>query len=388
MGLPPVLAATLLTLAAGYLLKLPCVTGPWDGRQYTGLCYSDVMALAGSDGHVTAAEADKYPVGARYLMDLVAVPASSLASFFNWTAALWSVLALVTTWALWAMTGSGALFFAAAPTLAIYGFMNWDLPLVTLATLGTLAYLRGRNAAAGLFLGVGGAIKIPYPGILVVPFGAGRVAERRPDDARRILVAAAGAWVVLNFPVAVATPDRWLEAFRFNAARPADWDTVWFFLGRHLGFEWPPAVINGIAGVTFVAAFAAVWWVASRRRPGFPAWTLGLPLIACYFLTGKVFSPQWTTWLLPWFALTLPDLRLFVAFEVADVLVFVTRFLWFAELEGYGGLSIGVFEAALIARAAVLVLCVVAWIRRDPPPVAVGPGRRRSRLPLRRPEPA
>ena len=68
------------------------------------------------------------------------------------------------------------------------------------------------------------------------------------------------------------------------------------------------------------------------------AWLLGLvafvgrqPLILAYLvagflLTNKVYSPQYGLWLLPWFALVFPDLRIFLAFEATEVAVFITRF--------------------------------------------------------------
>ena len=62
--------------------------------------------------------------------------------------------------------------------------------------------------------------------------------------------------------------------------------------------------------------------------------------------------------------LVLPGARLFVAFEIADVLVFLTRFSWFSELSGYGGLPIGAFEIAVVIRAIILALCLATWLRR------------------------
>ena len=49
-------------------------------------------------------------------------------------------------------------------------------------------------------------------------------------------------------------------------------------------------------------------------------------LIVCFLLFNKVYSPQYSLWLLPWFALAVPSWWAFVAFELADVGVFVTRF--------------------------------------------------------------
>jgi len=49
---------------------------------------------------------------------------------------------------------------------------------------------------------------------------------------------------------------------------------------------------------------------------------------------------------------------------VADVAVFVTRFSYFGQLTGFGGMPFGVFEVAIVVRTLVLVWCVVSWVRR------------------------
>jgi uncharacterized membrane protein len=362
-----------VTLAAGYLLKLPCLTGSWeDGRPYNRLCYSDVAALYGSTDRDRGLQDDRvpylsgeneYPLLSGLAMWVAAVPARSHVSFFNWTALLLTGFAVATAWALHRMAGANALLFALAPTLAVYAFVNWDLLAVALATLATLAFLRRREGLAGGLLGLGTAAKL-YPALLLVPFGMDRGRERRWADLARLVGLAVGTWLLLNLPFATAAPDRWSEFFRFSAARSPDFDSVWFLLGYHLGFQWPVGVVNTLSLVAFIAAAGAVWVAASRWRPGFPAWTFGFPLLVAFLLTNKVYSPQFGLWLLPWFALTLPDPRLFVAFQVADALVFVTRFQYFARLLEVGpGLPFGAFEVALGLRAAVLIACVVAWVR-------------------------
>jgi hypothetical protein len=83
-----------------------------------------------------------------------------------------------------------------------------------------------------------------------------------------------------------------------------------------------------------------------------------------------VYSPQYGLWLLPWFALALPNPWLFGLFELTDVAVFLTRFTWFGRLAadggdpafaGYHGSPLGLFEFAVLLRALVLLACVVAW---------------------------
>ena len=374
VGLSLVLGAVLVSLAAGYLLKLPCIGGDWsDGRPYNRLCYSDVVALYSSDDRDRGLDADRfpyldgeneYPLLSGLAMWAAAVPATSPTSFFHWTALLLTGCALATAWALYRMAGRQAMLFALAPTLALYAFVNWDLLAVALATLGTMAFLRAREAASGGLLGLGAAAKL-YPGLLVIPFGIERFRQGRRREAWTMLATAAAVWVVVNVPFALAAPERWFEFYRFNAVRPPDFDSVWFLIGWHLGFEWDVGVVNSVSLVAFGAVAVVVWIAATRARPGFPAWTFGFPLLVAFLLTSKVYSPQYGLWLLPWFALTLPDLRLFVAFQIADVAVFVTRFQFFARLLDVGpGLPFGLLEVALVLRALVLVACVVAWVRR------------------------
>jgi hypothetical protein len=65
--------------------------------------------------------------------------------------------------------------------------------------------------------------------------------------------------------------------------------------------------------------------------------------------------------------------RRFVAFEAADLGVFVTRFAFFGQQDpDIGGwvnaVTIGWFEIAIAVRALVLVWCLVGWVRSTSTP--------------------
>ena len=124
-----------------------------------------------------------------------------------------------------------------------------------------------------------------------------------------------------------------------------------------------------------VVALVSWVWIAKRRRePDFPRWQLAFPILVLFLLVAKVYSPQFSLWLLPWLVLVLPGPRRFLAFEAADVVVFFTRFSFFGDITpGVGGLPQWVFETAVVIRAAVLIWCVVAWVRE---PSRLLPGER------------
>src|SRR2546428_9595843 len=274
------------------------------------------------------------------------------------------------------MVGERALYFAIAPTLLVYAFVNWDLLAVALATAGTLFYFRDRDELSGAFLGLGAAAKL-YPARLVIPSALGRIRPRRTAGAVSLVVWSAVTYAVVNAPFALAARDGWLTFFRYNAQRVADFDSLWYMACNraHLGCSLSPRAINIYSLLAMAVVAAGLWWARRIRQPDFPRWTFAFPLLVTFLLANKVYSPQYGLWLLPLFVLAFPNLPLFVAFEAADLAVFVTRFSWFGRLSGVGGAPLGAFQLALVIRAAVLVACLVAWVLRDQEDVVVEPDR-------------
>jgi uncharacterized membrane protein len=307
---------------------------------------------------------------------------------FYWTnVLLLTGFAMATATCLWMLAGRRALWFALAPTLAIYGVVNWDLAAVVLATGALFAFAARRDALAGVLIGLGASTKL-YPAFLLLPLFMQGIQDREPDRSVRVLWWTIGAWVATNLPFAIFTSQGWFEFFRFNSARIPDFDSLWYIACRNVpGSCLTTPEVNVASGIGFVAIVAVVWRLKAHRNPAFPRWTLGFPILVAFLLTNKVYSPQYGLWLLPWFALVGPDLRRFVAFEVADVAVFVTRFWFFGSLVGVmEGPQQWWFEVAVLVRAVVLVWCLVGWVRVDPEPLALG-NRGWRRAPAPEPEP-
>jgi uncharacterized membrane protein len=379
-----ILGCTCGTLILGGALKAPCATGQWgDGRQYRWFCYSDIVPLLSTEqlagGRLpflqpcleTGGQCDEYPVLTMYFMRVAAwIGGSTAAGFFTANAILLWICAAATVTFLY-MLGTKAIWFALAPTLLIYAFMNWDLFAVALATGALVAFARRHDGTAGMLLGLGAAAKF-YPAMLLLPLIAQRVQDREPDAAIRLGWTTAGTWLLVNAPFAIASPSSWWTFFRFNSVRPADWDSLWYIGCAHVHAAavcGHTSRINALSIVLFSGSFGLVWFWKRRRDPGFARWTLAFPLLVLFLVFNKVYSPQYGLWLLPLFALSSLDVRAFLAFEAADVAVFVTRFSFFGHLTGIGGLPFGAFETAIAIRTVVLLWCVGSWLRRPAPPV-------------------
>jgi uncharacterized membrane protein len=374
-----VLACLAGTLLIGAVHKAPCAGGDWaDGRQYRLACYTDIVPLFGTEqlagGRLPYLDActpsdsncDEYPVLTMYFMRAAGWVSGDHPERFFWVnAVLLSVCAAIAAGCLYLMDPRRAVWFALAPTLAVQAFVNWDLLTVALTTAATLAFFRRRDGWAGVLIGLGTAAKL-YPGLLLVPLAADRLRGRQPDRAILLWWSAAITWIAVNLPFAAAGPQGWWEFFRFSGTRQADWDSAWYLLCHRLSVCLPTGLIN-VSSIVLLAGLAWFVWIAKRRRePDFPRWQLAFPVLVLFLLLGKVYSPQFSLWLLPWLVLVLPRPRLFLAFEAADLAVFLTRFSFFGDLTpGIGGVPQVVFETAVLIRAGVLIWCVVAWIRES-----------------------
>ena len=178
-------------------------------------------------------------------------------------------------------------------------------------------------------------------------------------DATRTAVVAAATWLAINLPVMVLYPRGWSEFFRLNSRRPPDMDSLynviksftgWPGLDPNLGFWQPPLVLNAVVAVLFLLCCAAIAYIGltAPRRPR--AAQLTFLVVAAFPLVNKVWSPQFSLWLVPLAVLALPHRRVLLAWMTIDALVWVPRmFSLFGEQNK--GLPEQWFTATVLLRA-------------------------------------
>ncbi len=144
VSLGVVLACVIGTMALGTAMKSPCASGNWgDVRQYRFLCYSDIVPLLSTeqlferggrlpflDECVTrpGQNCDEYPVVTMYFIRVAGwLSGDDYTRFYLVNALMLLGCAALVAVCLYVMNGARALYFALAPTLLIYGTMNWDL---------------------------------------------------------------------------------------------------------------------------------------------------------------------------------------------------------------------------------------------------------------------
>jgi uncharacterized membrane protein len=197
--------------------------------------------------------------------------------------------------------------------------------------------------------------------------------------------AAAGSWLVVNLPVAIAAPAGWERFYSLSDTRAADWGSIWYFFGTE---HWPVAVgpvptLNLVSLAVFVVGCLgiAVLTLAAPRRPRVAQ--LFFLILAVFLLSNKVWSPQYVVWLVPLAVLAQPRLWSYLLWQAAEVGYFfaIWAYLITVSLGGpagaaAGGIGAGQYFAALLARfLTVALLCgLVVWdiLRPAADPVRAG----------------
>jgi uncharacterized membrane protein len=349
-----VVVATLAALAVGLAVQLT--------RLGTTRSNGDIGALFASRGVRPHAlpyldRPLEYPVVVGYVMWATSWVGHTATTYLLTNAALLAPLAVVTAVILQRRDGARALLFAAAPTLALYSFHNWDLVPVAASVAGLVALERRRAATAGVLLAIGGWAKI-YPGLWVPPIAVLLWIRGERDQARRLLAGTALTTAVLNAPVLVTAWDGWWRAVRFQNQRDATWGSLWYHLVRLPGLSGHGLDAHGVANAMAAAAFVVGAAVVLRRSvtARVSPTALAGAMTITFLLTSKVYSPQYSLWLLPFFVLLPLSVRLWGAMALLDVAMYVVVFGRFRHGDHLFTIHARVLliRAIVFARAAVL----------------------------------
>lgn len=371
-----VLVLAALCFALGMAQKAPCFNDGWrDGTQrYSDMCYSDLPYLYTGRGLAELAwpyssdedtrarhQVMEYPVGISYW-------AWGTAWVTHWAAgspdiderydvepgAVWGLpgmvretqlfvvinalgfaaLTLLTAYFL-SLVNPGrpwdAVFFAASPTLALTGLINWDMLAVALVAAALWTWSRGSPVLTGVLIGLGAAAKL-YPLFLLGALLVICLRDRRLRDFAQATAAAIVAWMLANAPAYLTGPTQWEVFWTFNSDRGADLGSVWLALSQAFDITFVPEFINRWSWVFFIVWCAGVLLLGlvADQTPRFAQ--LAFLIVAGFLLVNKVYSPQYVLWLLPLAALARPRWRDQIIWQSTEIFYFMAVW-WY--LGGY-----------------------------------------------------
>lgn len=378
------------------------------GRPFVAMCYSDIVPLytaerlnesgtfpyrtsfvdnAGTpDAQIRYME---YPVltgmfqwvnakltaGWKAVSDAGWLPgALPVAIYFDISAFWLSVAWLITVWAVARIAKRrswDAALVAISPLVLVHAFTNFDTLATAFATTGLLAWARRKPALAGLLLGLGAATKL-YPlfflgPLLVLCIRAGKLRAWAWTAG-----IAAVAWLAVNLPFALTLNQGWREFFKLNTQRGMDLDTLYnavsYFTGWS-GFDGPlatgqtPTWLNVVVGGLFLLCCAGITYITFHAPVRPRVGQLCFLVVAAFLLTNKVWSPQYSLWLVPLAALAIPRWRPLLAWMLVDALVWVPRMYYYLGVDDKGLPEDWFLGFVVVRDLAVIALC--AWVIRD-----------------------
>jgi uncharacterized membrane protein len=409
-----------ITLALGWLVKVPCLQTyrdsagtaqvDWrDGRQYLAMCYSDTVPLytaerlnqPGLSGFPYATSwiehrgepgqqvrYMEYPVvtglyqwvAAKSAQAWVAVahsgwlPSSAPAIvYFDISAVGLTAAWLLTVWALSRLSRRrpwDPALAALSPLVVVHAFTNFDALATALATVGLLAWARRRPVLAGVLIGLGAATKF-YPVLFLGPILLLCLRAGRLRAGLQATAAAAVAWALVNLPVAALFPAGWAEFFRLNRRRGADPDTLYTVVSTFTGWSGfdgvlrpgqIPGTLNLVSATLFLLACGAIGWVAlaAPRRPRLAQ--LCFLVVCAFLLVNKVWSPQYSLWLVPLAVLAIPRWQPVLAWMTVDAVLWAPRMAYYLG-PNHKGLPIEPFLGVVLIRDAAVLLLVALVLR-------------------------
>jgi uncharacterized membrane protein len=394
IGLTVVLVACGLLVLASAGFKAGCIDAV---HNYPRTCYSDVLELFTSrnvSAHVfpylhgrlvdgAPQDTYEYPVLTGLFIWFSGLLAHDRTQFLLVSTVLLAPCALLVAGLLHRMTGRRALLWAGCPSLVLYSLHNWDLLAVAAATAGLWAWWRDRPVLAGALLAVGGCLKV-YPLLFLAPLLAELLVRRRPRRAAEVAAAVVAVLTAVNLPFILANPGGWWTTFDFQRQRAADSssNSIWFWGHDALTLDTPE--LNRLLTLLVLLAVAAAvgYGVLRARREAFPFLQVCAACLVAFLLLNKVASPQYTLWLLPFFALLRVRIGWWVAYLAADALVYVGIFRWFTDL-GHGQ-DFGLAKQALVVgvwtKAVIQALLFVVLLRAR---TAVGQSTQRPEVKVR-----
>ena len=398
------LAYVFLTL--GGLSKANCSLGKpdddgvmqlnWDGnRQFTSFCYNDIVPLYGArgldqpgfvydyswveDGLTRYME---YPVLAGLFQQFTAFISRNTyfvaskflpeVGWYFWMTVLFlSIIWICTARMVAELAGNriwDTLLVVGSPLLIMHAFTNWDIPSIFFLVAALLAARNKKWWLAGILIGAGTSFKL-WPLFVLGAYLTIAIRKRNLVPFFKMLAATVVTWLVINVPVYLRNADAWGEFNRLNTDRGWEWTTIYAVISRTFGWsgfdtgEGAPVILNTVTFVLFAAGCLAVL-IMGLKAPKEPRVAELLCLIVGFFLLfNKVWSPQYSIWLIVPAVLALPHWKLLLTWMTVDMMVWPVL-MWHMLGADNLGLPGEVLDIVIICRDALIITIMVLVVQQ------------------------
>ncbi len=295
----------------------------------------------------------EYPPVVGYLGGAFALAASSRAAYL----AMWAVVVVLASGALGIVLAReagprAALRWALSPQLLLYAGLGVDVVPAALLAGAAIAARHGRVVGSASALALGAATKL-FPSVALPA-----LALRARRGGRSALLAFVIVGAALFVPALIAPHSALGGLVYYTEGYPAAGVAVWGLVATTLGAAGLPGTTIVLAATTAGLLGTLVLRVYPASRRADATTTFALSTIAVLFWS-RLYSPQFSLWLIPFFALTPLGGRTFALLSLADVAVFLTAspltlVRWDAP-EGLPSVLLALLASAVVLRHVALI---------------------------------
>jgi len=367
--LPLVAAATMLLL--GFWLR-------WANVQYDGLpnqdtynqyafdrfAYSDIASLFYRDNlHANPWPyfdyRFEYPVGMGLLVYLINTASTSrlMPDYFLLTSVVMAIAGLTIVGLMPRFRHGRAWLVALSPALALYVNLNWDMWGVLLTIIALLLFAKGRDTTGGIMLAAAVWTKF-FPIVLLPLLLVDRVRHGRWRAAGMLTAAFTLASLAINAPLFILQRDAWLYFFQVNQTRGREVN-LWNFFDR-----WGLTTQQINTGSAILLSLGLLVVIAAQWRGRSEAWMPACcAMLAWFFFINKVYSPQYSLWIVVLLAASGGAPALVVAWSAADLIYFWSSFVTLGQLQ-FGDAAQWFYQYTLMPAMALregMLLLIVGW---------------------------
>jgi len=185
-----------------------------------------------------------------------------------------------------------------APAVIGSLYINWDMWAVITAVASIYWFDRKKYQWSAIALGISIATKF-FPVVLLAPIAIIFFRRRDPITGFKYLLTSLEIWALINIPFALTTPSGWWRFFKLNSERGADFGSLWYSL-QLLGLR---ISSRGTINFATIALFLILTiWVLGflLKSPEIPTLaSISIIFVTIFTIASKVYSPQYTLWLVP-----------------------------------------------------------------------------------------
>lgn len=236
------------------------------------------------------------------------------------------------------------IFWALAPSMLWFVYFNWDIIAVTFSILALYYYKEKKDILATIFLSLGFATKM-YPILFLFPL----LMHRKFASWIKLGITFVLTFIAVNIYFMINNFQTWSFIYGFHSLREPNIDSIWAVIMNFL----PGLSIQSVNLITLLL-FASIYLYINIKFRKKDFIFLSFLSLMLFLITNKVFSPQFTIWLLPFFALYGVKYIPFYTFELSNILVLFTTLTHI--------FSGKVFTIALIFSALFVVVRHVALV--------------------------